>query len=572
MKRYGTIVGAVLLYGMIATGTSIEINGNFEHFDGAVPENWQINSAYRGGTITTVTAGTHGGRKALGVKSSATTNFALMSRHRQPVKVGEKYRITAAVKGKGAFQLGFYGYTAKEEWVGHNFLAAPERIASNDYRNVVFELEVPALAHETRGSLAQLVPVITVLPGSDLVVDDLTFSSLDAVSAASTAAPETNQAVQRATWRPVPQELQPSSHLAGADTPVRLLLPKVIYAVPGHEMNVYFANVIRVNNPEQYRFAVECTKGRMDGRRWRFIPKSEDVGHFPFKLKVYDDADQVVAEAGCTVMVSPASNGNNRALALLPIGDSLTDAAVYPRVLLELMRNDGAAHFRLVGSHAGSGRAATADFAIEGYGGWRWRSFCDHWTDGSDYRARSKFLVSGKDGVKLDLPNYFRIWCNGRAPEVITVFLGVNDIAGANETSLDALVAESLHYSEQLIAALKAAAPTALIGVALIPPPSASPAAFGRNYGTTIQHGQYRKNQHTLLGAMLRKYADDPRVSLIPTHLNLDCRYGYPREEEPVFAQSRESVSRGTNAVHPNDEGYAQIAESFYAWLKAHLR
>ena len=43
---------------------------------------------------------------------------------------------------------------------------------------------------------------------------------------------------------------------------VRLLLPEVIYAVPGVEMNVYYNNIITVPNPANYVFSVDCAKGR----------------------------------------------------------------------------------------------------------------------------------------------------------------------------------------------------------------------------------------------------------------------------------------------------------------------
>jgi lysophospholipase L1-like esterase len=41
----------------------------------------------------------------------------------------------------------------------------------------------------------------------------------------------------------------------------------------------------------------------------------------------------------------------------------------------------------------------------------------------------------------------------------------------------------------------------------------------------------------------------------VPTELNLDPIDGYPVN----------------NGVHPNPEGYAQIGDSFYAWMKSWL-
>ena len=57
----------------------------------------------------------------------------------------------------------------------------------------------------------------------------------------------------------------------------KLLLPEIIYALPGFEINIYFQNIVTVINPDNYAFDVECAKGRCDQLRWRWIPDDEDV-------------------------------------------------------------------------------------------------------------------------------------------------------------------------------------------------------------------------------------------------------------------------------------------------------
>lgn len=569
IKKY--LAGYVIAVAMLsACAAEININGSFEEQDGAVPAQWQINGAYRGGAMVPITTAgsSFAGQTALEIKTPNGSQFAMMSKHKQPVKAGEVYRLSIAAKGKGAFNIGFYCYTENNEWVGRNLLSDSIAVSSDTYKESVYEVTIPDFAHETRGKLAIIVPVFTVLKDSEITMDAMVFSKVD------TAAPtmdnaNSNPSSGRVDIQIVQAELQSNTNMNGADSAVQLVLPKVVYAVPGHEMNIYLENIVRVKNIQNYSWVVECTKGRLDELRWRFVPKAEDVGTFSLKITIFDESDKKIAEGATTVVVSPVENAKDKSLTMLIVGDSLTDAAVYPKALLNLMRNDGAAHFRLVGSHAGSGTPVTADFGVEGYGGWRWRTFCEQWSDGQNYRARSKFIAENKS---FDIPGYFERYCGGETPEVITIFLGINDIAGATEASLEPLMKESIYYSEQLIATFKQAAPESLIGVALIPPPFASQDAFGRNYGTAVQYYQYRKNQHALLTAMMRRYADDPRVSLIPVYVNLDCRNGYPVESEAAFAGSTDQVVRGCNAVHPSDAGYRQIAESFYAWLKAHTK
>src|SRR5687767_3587945 len=71
---------------------------------------------------------------------------------------------------------------------------------------------------------------------------------------------------------------------------VRLLLPPVIYAVPGMEANLYFDNVVLVLDPDDYAFDVVCAKGKQMAERWTFTPEAREAGDYPFELIVRDEA------------------------------------------------------------------------------------------------------------------------------------------------------------------------------------------------------------------------------------------------------------------------------------------
>jgi len=85
--------------------------------------------------------------------------------------------------------------------------------------------------------------------------------------------------------------------------PVRLVLPKVIYAVSGIETNVYFDNVVLVVNPANYVFRVSCAKGRLQAERWTFVPLAEDVGEHVLVMEVIDEDNSVIARWISTVRV-----------------------------------------------------------------------------------------------------------------------------------------------------------------------------------------------------------------------------------------------------------------------------
>ena len=104
---------------------------------------------------------------------------------------------------------------------------------------------------------------------------------------------------------------------------VKLLLPEKIYAVPGVETNVYFENIVRVINPDNYIFEARAPKGRWDEKRWSFTPTDKDTGSFTLTINVIGN-EGLLASKKVTVVVSPRNAGAGKNLSVLVIGDSLT--------------------------------------------------------------------------------------------------------------------------------------------------------------------------------------------------------------------------------------------------------
>ena len=60
-----------------------------------------------------------------------------------------------------------------------------------------------------------------------------------------------------------------------APASLRLTLPPTVYAVPGVEMSLYFANVILAAPAEEFSFAVTCDVGETDAQRWKLNATAE---------------------------------------------------------------------------------------------------------------------------------------------------------------------------------------------------------------------------------------------------------------------------------------------------------
>ena len=357
---------------------------------------------------------------------------------------------------------------------------------------------------------------------------------------------------------------------------VKLQLPPAIYAVPGIESNIYFDNVVNVINPDNYVFDVTCAKGRNDQKRWRYTPAAGDKGVFPLKLTVLS-ANGVEAEGTTQLIVTPAESGTGKNISVLVIGDSLTAASVYPQRMYDLLKANGHPGVKFIGTTGRKNSLAKH----EGYGGWAWNTFLTKknptkvkpGTAVSPRHRASPFLFNGK----FDLTRYLKENNNGKAPDFITIQLGVNDVFGATDKNQAETIAKILQNADNLLGALRKEAPNAIIGVGLVTPGAKTQDAFGSNYANGQTRWQYKKNQHALNAAMLKKFANypDKKVFLVPSCVNLDCENNFPVRKEavngPDFKGNQRTVIRQSNGVHPAPTGYNQMGDTFYCWIKYQL-
>lgn len=337
-------------------------------------------------------------------------------------------------------------------------------------------------------------------------------------------------------------------------------LPEEFYATPGEEMCVYFDNSVCVQTPEKYKFMVTCPIGKSEGARWRVKPLASQSGTHPFTLEVKSpDGKKSLAKKTVRLVVAGRAPSRKTPRRILLVGDSLTQAGVYAAELARLLEEPGNEKWVLLGSQ-GTGER----IRHEGYSGWRWGTFltqfpADPTATGS--KGRSPFLFAdGRDDPKLDIERYIREICGGIPPDVILFLLGTNDISGAardpdNDKAVRATLDDLFKNSDTLVRAFRKAAPGARIGLCLTPPCNARDAAFDFTYKGNYSRWNWKRAQDLLVRRQIREFSgrEAENVFLVPTHLNLDPVSGFPE----------------TDSVHPNADGYKQIAASLYAWIRA---
>ncbi|MDZ4289028.1 MAG: GDSL-type esterase/lipase family protein, partial [Prosthecobacter sp.] len=344
---------------------------------------------------------------------------------------------------------------------------------------------------------------------------------------------------------------------------LRLTLPSLWHGVSGVPISLYYDNVVLTQEPGKYVFQVNCDIGKSEPRRWTVAPTEKDVGDHALEVVVKDANGGILERAKTTLRIVPANAGEGRNLRLLIVGDSLTNATLYPNEIARLLSEPGNPQWTMLGTHKVS--SAKPGVVHEGYGGWTWAAFLTRWADEPKDKAgrvqRSPFVFKGADGKPaLDIPRYIREACGGQPPDVVTFLLGINDcfhVKPGDPKAVDKVIHDVLGNAEKLVAAFHAAAPKAVFAIGLTTPPNDRQEAFQANYKTSYTRWGWKRIQHRLVEVMLAQFKGRERdgIYLVATELNVDPIDGFPVN----------------NGVHPNATGYAQIGASFYGWLKAWL-
>lgn len=349
-------------------------------------------------------------------------------------------------------------------------------------------------------------------------------------------------------------------NLASAED-LKLTLPPAIYTVAGIESSIYHDNIVLTQTPEKYTFRFQSPFGKVESRRWLLSPEEGDVGSHMLSVTVQNDSGETLATASTRVIVTSHDAGESlsKTMKLLIIGDSLTNATRYPNEIARRLTQPGNPQWKMFGTNRPG--SALEGVGHEGYGGWTWERFVTKYEpepDGTNRKRSSPFVfLNDESKPTLDLPRYFREECAGDLPDYVIIKLGINDCFGAppdDPAGMDARIDKMFTFANQLLQAVRHAAPDAMIGVCLTTPPNSRQKAFEANYKDRYTRWGWKRIQHRLVERQIAYVAGlkDPHITFVPTELDLDPIDGYPVN----------------NGVHPNGVGYQQIGTSVYCWLK----
>ncbi|MGY8642731.1 MAG: SGNH/GDSL hydrolase family protein [Verrucomicrobiales bacterium] len=335
-----------------------------------------------------------------------------------------------------------------------------------------------------------------------------------------------------------------------------MVLPRVIYAVPDVPVSVVFRNTALIAPETTVSFSFECNIGQViDDEKWTLTATEDQVGDHVLKLK--SDGSEVVT----TIRVVPKSEAANRKVALIIVGESLTNASKYPNQIFRLFSGEDNPELKMLGTH--HPKSAAENVFHEGYGGWTWNWFNTRWEPGEvqvEKLRNSPFLILKDGEPTLDLHEYFEKYCDGKTPDFVTFLLGINDCFHAapdNPEAITAKIDSMISEAETLLAAFRKASPETEIGICLTPAGNDRDGAFYANYKDRYTRWGWRRIQFELVKRQLEHFGnrEAENIFIVPISVGIDPMAGYLHD----------------NGVRPTEAGYNELGAEIFGWLKWRL-
>jgi lysophospholipase L1-like esterase len=348
--------------------------------------------------------------------------------------------------------------------------------------------------------------------------------------------------------------------------PPALLLPPKFYGVAGEAMQITYDNLVLTARSVDYQFSIGSEAAvRLTGTTRSCDLLAPAAGEYPLTATLSDANGHVLSRASSRLLVAAPDAGAGRPLRMLIAGDSNTHRTTWVNDLAALLSQSGNPQWSMLGdvpAHAAKG------VRHEGLQGWSLIKFATYYhpeARGSVLHNRSPFLYAGPDGrPRLDFARYYLEKCDGRAPDVFVLQVGVTDVWGGHAHRDQAQeVTDSIACAEALVKAVHEADPRTAVALLLPPPPSASDKTFDASFGEWFaEHGRStgnmrwdtRRGQHALASALIEHFKDreGDGVWLLPLYASIDPVRDYATDD----------------AVHPNEAGCQEMARCVYAWLK----
>lgn len=336
--------------------------------------------------------------------------------------------------------------------------------------------------------------------------------------------------------------------------PTPVALPQKIYGLEGNPCIIRFDALVYAPIKGSVLCDVQSRAGAQYNETFLWHPKEKGSGE-SLKIALYSGRDfRRLGEAESElVFCDPRAVTDKSTIHWLAIGDSLTVGGHYISQTLEVLNKVlPGVKIATVGTQQPKDNDAIHH---EGRGGWSWVRYLE--ADRSKSQWQSPFVFGPNGAESFDFARFIREQLGGKAPEVVTIFLGANDVYGISADFSVEKVAEIIGRAKTMVAKIREAAPESMIGI-IPPPPPSDQDGFGVNYQNGVTEWQYRRAMQHYVAGLLKAFdgREKEKIYIVPGYLAFNPATAYPM-----------AGGRAQNALHPTAEGYKPISQSLGAWF-----
>lgn len=336
-------------------------------------------------------------------------------------------------------------------------------------------------------------------------------------------------------------------------------LPPEICVAVGRTIELY--NALVCLEATKYHLDWTCNVGTDYARKWSVTGTTANVGNHTLTLKIYDDDLNIIDTLTSTVKIVNSDISQQKKI--LPIGDSLTNNKAWLSEVGTLSSGMiGYIGTRGTTIHHEGRSGATAN----------WYNNDSSYTFDSSYSGSPSVSASSNpfwNGTGFSLQHYLTTQSGYvDTPDAVQILLCTNGIA------LDP--SNNVANIKTIVDSIRAEYPDMPIFVCNTIYHSTQDGYYSTDadgYAVGQSDFQYSADMKimNLQNALAETFTDDENVYIVPLGVCMDREYNFGQKEVSVNPRSSVTIKIPNESVHPQKEGYMQMADVMYSSYIAHL-
>ncbi len=330
---------------------------------------------------------------------------------------------------------------------------------------------------------------------------------------------------------------------------ISIYLPEVIYVAKGRTIEIYNNQITSYGSKlsDYYNVTWECEVGKNLSNKFSITATEALIGDYELKFMVYDNYLNLISSVTSTLSI--VDDTLNNSYSILNIGDSLSTTNIWYEELIKLSHNKlSFVGTRDFGTFAHEARAG---FSAEAY------------LTETDYSLEDEGVHPFfNTAIQTFDWNYYKE-TTGINPDIVQIFLGRN--------SMDVDPTDNVEYISYIVEAIQKDDPNIPIFVVnTIYSGDQNGLGYQQSsHGFTRFPAAFVREEElqvfNLLTALTDKLKNTPNLYFIPLALTHDSANNFEVETITVNPRSNKTEEIHVEAIHPNEAGFLQFADSMFS-------